>query len=163
MLFLLVSHGCALLRPLPEIIKGVWDIKQISITAEGVPNPDVVHLSIVFISPTNDLFTGILIGGTHRLFLNITLGRNDSVSLSVGPGLEIEAQIVTSPSDTRHIHRAVDHFVFSLVIQSSWRAELTLVDRLLNTVTLYRCIKEHHVSIFSRILSFLQTVIFRII
>jgi hypothetical protein len=167
MLGFFLALARAILRPLPEIVAGVWNITEVSVTADGLSNPDTRALSVSFTSPTNDTFSGLLLGGSRSLPLSIALGENESISVSGSGEKEIQTRFLTSKNGIRYIHGAVDDFAFSFVILSSWRAELTIVDRKVNSVVLYRCVKEYRPSAIDRFSggfwNFLQNLVFRVL
>jgi hypothetical protein len=148
MLFLLAVGGRALLRPLPEVISGLWNITEVSVTGAGLPSPDVVDFSVEIRPATESTFSGTVMPTLSSL--TVSLGENESFGFALADRFHVDAQLETSAGGTRYVHGVTGNATFSFVILSSWRVELTLIDRATQEVTLYRGLKENTKGLLKR-------------
>jgi hypothetical protein len=148
MLLLLAALSRALLRPLPEVISGVWNVTEVLVTADGLPSPDTAAFSIDIRATSESAFSGAV--RPTAAALSVALGPNESFAFSLGDRFRADGAFETSAGGTRYAHGVAGGATFSLVLLSSWRAELTVVDRATRAVTLYRGVKGSTKSLAKR-------------
>jgi hypothetical protein len=163
------------LDPLPEVIRGIWNITRVNIISDGLPNPDVENYSVQF-EPCTDpqTYSASLVHflpdrrqeEQHRLRLAIN-STTEAFSLDID-SFTLSSAFTTSMGGTRHFYGALSDpdVTFSFVSFTESNAELTLFHRSEDQMVVYRCKKMYKrnagPSLLNAILAIGQRMIIRI-
>jgi hypothetical protein len=139
----------AINHPLDEIIPGVWIVTRVNITEDALESlvAPVFRLKIAFY-PETDYFCGELVNEIDQSLLEAVKIRINSEKSSVNVTFDsgffvtvpLEAQLPFVKSAYGVIEKS--NIVYSFVLMSAWRGQLTLHVRDANQLILYRCAKE---------------------
>jgi hypothetical protein len=161
MLFSLLAVSQIADHPVDEVIPGVWTISRVNVTGDGLEVPECGSYRVdLRFFPETDYFYGEIFDQSDGVMVNTVKIRTnvakDQMNVTFEDGLSVEMSLRTPLHRVKTIHGALTtpNIVYSFVLLSAWRAELTIFDRDLDQLVLYRCSKQAETETMKGVSSF---------